>query len=339
MKQFFSVLLILCLLLCLCACGQAEPVHDDHATAPTTTAPQTTPFQTVPTTPSDTVDPITPTLYRVTDSEGNIAWLFGSIHVGQEHFFPLPDYITAAYENSDALAVECDVVTFSSDLEAQTTALMQLVYLDGTTISGHIPEDLYTQAVEVLEECGLYMSALDLYYPALWANLIETSMYNGMDVSAELGMDMHFLNDAHESGKEIQEIESAEFQYSLMANYSEDLQIMLLESALHGYNNKDEMATGLAELTEAWSSGNEDVLVELLNDEAEITSDEEVRLYAEYTDVMLTQRNISMADFAESALASGKEVFICVGAAHVSGPGAMAELLTQRGYTVERIEP
>jgi uncharacterized protein YbaP (TraB family) len=52
---------------------------------------------------------------------------------------------------------------------------------------------------------------------------------------------------------------------------------------------------------------------------------------------MVTQRNISMADFAEEALDSGKEVFICVGAAHVVGPGAMADLLTQRGYTVEVI--
>lgn len=337
MKRFCSVLLILCLLLSLCACGQAEPAQDEKETT-TTTAPQTTPVHTFPTYPTGTESSITPALYQVTDADGHTAWLFGSIHVGQEHFFPLPNYITSAYENSDALAVECDIVTFSTDVGAQTKALIPLIYMDGTTISSHIPEDLYTQAVDALEGLGLYASALDLYCPALWANFIESSMYTSMDFSGDLGMDMYFLNNAHQSGKEIQEVESAEFQYSLMANYSEDLQVLLLESAVHSYNNKDEMAAGLKELTEVWAAGDEDALVELLNDEGEITSDEEAQLYEEYTDSMITQRNIAMADFAETALASGKEVFICVGAAHVIGPGAMVDLLTQRGYTVERIE-
>lgn len=62
-------------------------------------------------------------------------------------------------------------------------------------------------------------------------------------------------------------------------------------------------------------------------------------MYVEYNDAMMVQRNLAMADYAEEALASGKEVFICVGAAHVVGEGAMADLLAQRGYTVERITP
>lgn len=335
MKRFCSVLLILCLLLSLCACGQSEPAQN----APeTTTAPPTTQAPTYPTYPTGTESTITPVLYQVTDADGNTAWLFGSIHVGQEYFFPLPEYVTSAYENSDALAVECDVVSLSTDTAAQTKALMKMIYMDGTRISDHIPEDLYTQAVEALEGLGIYSPALDLYCPALWASLIEASMYETMDLSTELGIDMYFLNNALQAGKEIQEVESAEFQYSLMANYSLDLQIMLLESAIHSCNNIEEASAQLKELTDAWATGNEDTLVTLLNDEGEITSEEEAILYEEYTNAMITQRNISMADFAESALSSGKEVFICVGAAHVVGPGAMADLLTQRGYTVERIE-
>ena len=45
-----------------------------------------------------------------------------------------------------------------------------------------------------------------------------------------------------------------------------------------------------------------------------------------------------MTDFAEDALASGDEVFICVGAAHVVGEGAMADLLAKRGYTVTLVK-
>ena len=42
-----------------------------------------------------------------------------------------------------------------------------------------------------------------------------------------------------------------------------------------------------------------------------------------------------MTDYAVDALASGEEIFICVGAAHVVGDGAIADNLRELGYTVE----
>ena len=337
MKKIFAILLALCLLMSLSACGGTIPV--ETPTEITTTVPTTEPVTTTePTTAPVEDDTISPLLYKVTDGEGNTAWLFGSIHVGQNYFYPLPDYVTEAYENSDALAVEADMVTFNADLEAQTKALMKLIYLDGTTISNHIPQDLYTKAVDTMTECGIYLSALDMYYPVMWSNLLDSAQLQTLDANGELGIDMHFLNDAHETGKEIQEVESAEFQYGMMAGFSEALQIELLESSLYSYEHMDETKTELFELMDAWADGDEEALVTILNEEPEFENDEEALLYAEYTDAMITQRNITMADFAQDALTSGKEVFICVGAAHVVGPGAMADLLTQRGYTVELIE-
>lgn len=332
MRKICSVLLILCFLLSLCACGGNTPVETPTEAPGATEAPTAE-----PTTISDEDDSISPILYKLTDGDGHTAWLFGSIHVGQDYFYPLPDYVTEAYEHSDALAVEADMVTFASDLEAQTQAMTQLLYLDGTTISDHIPQDLYTQAVEVMTDCGVYMPALDLYYPVMWSNFIETSQMESLGVDSELGIDMYFLNNAHETGKEIQEVESAQFQYGMMAGFSQELQIELLESALYSYEHADETKTALFELSDAWATGNEEALVELLQEETGFESEEEALLYAEYVDAMTTQRNIAMADFAETALTTGKEVFICVGAAHVIGPGAIADLLTQRGYTVELI--
>ena len=66
-------------------------------------------------------------------------------------------------------------------------------------------------------------------------------------------------------------------------------------------------------------------------------SEEEAALYAEYNDALVTQRNLSMTEYAVEALESGQELFICVGAAHVVGEGAMAELLREMGYTVELV--
>ena len=73
-----------------------------------------------------------------------------------------------------------------------------------------------------------------------------------------------------------------------------------------------------------------------LNEDQDMTT-EEKQLYEEYIKAMFVDRNLSMTDYAEASLKSGKEVFICVGAAHIVGEGAVAELLKQRGYKVERI--
>lgn len=342
MKRFLSALLALCLALCLAGCSKPSRVRDFGSGAQTreTAPPDTTaPSETVPPETQPAQSTITPALYRVTDEAGHVVWLFGSIHVGLPGFYPLPDYVMEAYENADALAVECDVVAFASDLGAQMDALTGMIYSDGTSISDHIPQELYTRSVEILKETNTYMSALDVYKPILWSTFIDNSLYASIGADSELGIDMHFLNDAHETGKEILEVESVQFQYDMLSGFSEELQIMLLEGSVYGYENPEESETQVQALLDAWASGDADALFALLSEEGELETEEEELLYREYNDAMIVQRNISMADYAEEVLASGDQVFICVGAAHVVGPGAMADLLAQRGYTVEKVSP
>ena len=85
MKKLLSLILVLCLLLGLAGCGSTSQGAD------TTVAPNTGSADTLAA-PSS----ITPLLYQVTDAEGHTIWLFGSIHVGREDFYPLPEYVTSA---------------------------------------------------------------------------------------------------------------------------------------------------------------------------------------------------------------------------------------------------
>ena len=315
------------------------PETDPNETDPPETNPtETEPVQTDPTEPEDESQ-ISPLLYKVEDKDGNVVWLFGSIHVGVESYYPLPNYVLSAYESADALAVECDVIAAASDSDLLKDVLLQLLYLDGTKISDHIPEDLYIRAVEVMKECDLYTPVMDIYYPVLWSNFIDNTIIEEMDVDSELGIDTYFLNDAYDTGKEILEIESVEFQYGMLGGFSDALQAMLLESSIYSYEHLDEHKADLDLLMNTWASGDEQALAAILAEETEFENEEEKALYKEYNDAMIVSRNIAMADYAEHALASGKEVFICVGAAHVVGEGAMADLLAQRGYTVERVAP
>ena len=329
MSKFNKLLVcFLAFILCLSlfGCGGEVEVLD-------TTQPATQPTQTDA--PQEST--VSPALYRVTDGNGHTLWLFGSIHVGTEDFYPLPDYVLNAYNGSDALAVEIDIVAMEADLVGQMSLIQMMMYTDGTTISQHLSAETYERAVAILQENQMYSPVFDLYYPAVWWSTIETLAYEKAGALAEYGIDQNLLQMAKAENKEILEVESAELQYGLMAGFSEDLQAMLLQGAIECYENPTQTAADCQALLDMWTSGDVNAFSAYLQEEETFEEESQRLLYAEYTEKLITNRNQTMTEYAENALLSGKEVFLCVGAAHIIGEGAIAENLRQLGYTVELV--
>lgn len=320
LKRWIAILLAIVMCFALAACNEAEEKDKKKTDRKETREPTSTPI-----------------LYKVTDDDGDVIWLFGSIHVGLEEYYPLPDYVMDAFEGSDALAVEFDIVAYQEDMEAQTTALAALVYTDGTTIADHIPAELYEKAVKIIDENSMYVSAYDMYCPVLWSSMLDNIIIEKTGVETDLGVDMHMINLAYDCDKPVLNVESPELQYNLMAGFSEELQIMLLEKSVENFERYNLYGMAMNMLMKTWMTGDEETLVLMLNEESQLGTERERELYAEYCDALITQRNLSMTQYAEDALESGDELFICVGAAHIVGPDAMADLLAERGYTVERI--
>lgn len=326
MKKLLSLLLVLVMCLSFVACGtNNETATADTATTEATTAPVS--------------KGSTPLLYKATSDNGGEVWLFGSIHVGNDDMYPLPDYVNNAYNEADSLAVEVDVIDMEENAMDYIADYQKVMYLDGTTIKDHISEDLYNDAVKILEDNDYYTSMLDFYYPSMWSSFIEVFEYENSGYDSKKGIDMHLLNLAKENKKNIVEIESASSQITLLGEFSEELQILQLEEVVAGYNT-EESKTYLKDLVSAWTSGNEESITAIICEDSssEDYTEEEMKLLEEYNQKMLVDRNILMADFAEKALKDGDSVFICVGTAHIVGEGAMVDLLRDRGYTVEIVK-
>ena len=149
MKKLIALLLALALLLSMAACTSpaADPVPEEKETESTevTTEKPTDPEPEPPAATS------TPLLYKVTGENGGTVWLFGSIHVGIEEMSPFPAYVLDAYNEADALAVECDVIALQKDMSLMTELVQMMLYTDGTTISDNISPELYEAAVKILE--------------------------------------------------------------------------------------------------------------------------------------------------------------------------------------------
>jgi len=370
MKKTTSLLLALLLCISLVACGSAKESDNSNSTVTTAVTEGGSQAETTEETEGDsqaetteettksdssvestdtgstgkvdspTEATVRPLLYKVTDEDGSVVWLFGSIHVGKESYYPLPDYVIDAYESSDSLAVEFDLKEFSEDLAAQTKAMSVLID-HKNKINLKINEETYNKAVNILKDNEIYSPLFDLYMPIMWSSLIDSLLYEKMGVRSDLGIDTNMIDLAYEDEKTLIGIESAEFQYTLLAGFSNELQEKLLEDSIkayEGYTNGDpEVIEAFNSLVSAWEAGDEAAFEQVLHEDYEFESKEEELLYVEYEKAFLTDRNLSMTDFAEDALESNDEVFICVGAAHVVGEGAMADLLAERGYSVEII--
>lgn len=337
LKQLFAIFLALVMLVCFCACETVKPEIGSSESPSESSSADVTEFSSVIDTEEEKSGS-TPLFWKATDSKGNVVWLLGSIHAGLDEYYPLPEAIMTAYENSDALAVEADIVAIETDEAAMMDAALAmskyLLYVDGTTLKDHISADLYERTVNVTKEGGLYNAMYEYYEPSMWMSIISNITCEEAGLDANLGIDRQFLLSAHNSGKEIIEIESAEEQYGMLGGFSDELQVMLLEDSVAGREDKSDVDE-LKELATAWGEGDIDVLNSLVVPGEDVEWDD---LSLEYWKAMFTDRNIGMADFCADALDSGKEVFVIVGLAHFLGDDGIVALLTDLGYTVELVK-
>lgn len=273
-----------------------------------------------------------PILYKV-EKDGTTVWILGSIHVATEDMYPLPDYILDAFDAADALAVECNVNDKSNTPDLKTQ--MKILYTDGTSISDHISEELYEKSVSIMKDLGLYNKLIDKYRPIYWHSAITSAMTEEFGYDSDIGIDVTLIEEAEEADKEILEIESVTFQFNMQVSFSDEIQEMLLESAVSGYGT-EEAEEELEEMVECWINGDEEKLVELITSEEGATK-EQKKLLKEYNQIMLYDRNEGMADFIIDALEEDEDVFVCVGAAHVVGEDGIVDLLRKAGYIVTRV--
>ena len=322
-----SLLLVCVLLLSLFAGCRQEPKPDSPATA--------APAGTAAPIDESTVHPM---LFRVSGENGAEGYLFGTIHVGDARVETALQKIAPYLDACDALAVEFDIVAYESDLQAQMDSMTRFVLNDGTRVSDHMPPELFERASALLGEAGLYPKLMEMYNLSMWSQLVEqAALMTRTDFDMEIGMDRSLIKHCYDKKIEVRDVESAELQYELLAGFSDELNLLLIESTL---DNLEDYGAGVNELYAAWLEGDPEALTQVLDSEeegADELSEEQQALLEDYYDQLLTQRNLGMRDRALEWLKAGDKVFFAVGAAHLLGEGGLIELLRAEGFTVEQL--
>ncbi|MCL2077606.1 MAG: TraB/GumN family protein [Oscillospiraceae bacterium] len=345
MKKLMAIILSLAIILGITACGEStdqpedivESVANDEYTGGSTadetgeTAPLDEPepeLEEIPV-PSD----ITPLFWLVTAPGGQEMYIFGSFHAAEESIYPLPDKIMNAFNNSDYLAVEVDLVAFEEDIAALTAYSFAMVYGKGESIYDDIDAEPVERAKETIVELGLAdaigvpVEMLDMFRPFFWTQLFTQAAIEQSSLDVEYGLDVFFISEAREQGMEILEIESAESQIALFLGFSPALMTFLIEEGL----DVQAAAAEIDNLYEIWKRGDEQEFEDIFNTNDGMPEE----LYKEYTDGLLTQRDIEMARVAMEYMDEGLNVFYVVGLAHLIGENSVTGILRANGYTVE----
>ena len=277
-----------------------------------------------------------PLLYEVTGDGGERMYLFGTIHFGDDRTAQLPQKIYDAFDSADALAVETNNETIAAMFQEGTTSeIFRLT--DGTTTQDHLSPEVYQAALLRLLLFSAYTRRSDEMKPILWYNVLnEFYSWQARGLTPSKGVDLRLLNRAREQGKEIREVESLEENYEAYANLSDGVQEMLLTSALS--QSRSAVDASNRQLYERWCAGDEEGLRAVAappDTEVQASWTTEQRaLYAEYYQMMCTNRNAAMLEVAEGYLESGDVVFFAVGTAHLLGEDGLVDALREAGYEV-----
>ncbi len=262
-------------------------------------------------------------------SDSATAYLFGTVHVGRNDFYPLPQAVEKAYRDSPILALEID----STDVQALNSAITVAIYAPPDKIDNHLPAALLQRLKAAMNRIGVQQEHVQRMKPFMAMLMLTSVEYVKHGYDASMGLDIHFADRAAKDGKRIVQLESAASQFGMMDSLSPGLQEELLTITLDEIEG-DQVAPLIKDMLSAWMASDLGRLQRILTEEERKLSPGRAR---EFHQKFLASRNAAMAQKIEVMLRERTSAFIAVGAAHALGDDGLVELLKKKGFGVRQL--
>lgn len=270
-------------------------------------------------------------LWKASDEDSTV-YLLGSVHVADPSLYPLSKAMLGAFDISDALVLEADIVNQSEDMIYMQQKMM---YTGDDTLDKNVPKEVYDRFIELVAPLGLPEAYCNKLKPWAAAAVAQTAQAGQNSYSAALGIDLFFTSKAM-GKKEIVEIEGIRFQTDMFESFSKELQTMYLASAVTPVeSSRQQQADILISMMNAWKTGDAAEIEKLVAMDTMGDSSEA----KEFNEKMWTTRNQNMYEKTKTYLAdpAKKTYFIVVGAGHMGGANGIVTQLEANGYAVEQV--
>ncbi len=259
-------------------------------------------------------------------SKTSTVYVLGSIHLAKKEVYPLPEKIENAFVESDSLVVEANV----NDIKKiDTQKIMESAFYPANdALEKHVSPETFEWVKKETDGLGIPLDLLNRQKPWFLAMTLVAleSMKLGLDPN--LGIDKYFLSKA-EGKKKIIELESLEYQISLLSGFSDKDQELFLIYTLKDLHIMEKEVT---QLIQAWVSGDTQRMESILTRSVS----EDKRLSGIF-EKLIFERNREMASKIEDFLRTKETYFVIVGAGHLVGRRGVIGLLGGKGYLIDQL--
>ncbi len=253
-------------------------------------------------------------------------YLFGTMHVGDKSFYPLPDAVESALKLATKVVVEADISKMPN--KAQFSAMTE--YKAPDTLERKIPPELYQRLKAVLAKYNIPQTAVRTMKPVMVGGLLSLMEYDRLGYELRYGVDAYVLDTAKLTKKPVLELETQFAQMKMLDSMPASLQLTFLENAVAGVENGN-AAIEVADMVRAWQKGDEAMLVNAMAE-----ADKSKARAAELEDIILYKRNPEMANKIAGYLLTRDVYFVAVGSLHLVGERGLLAILKSKGYQVRQ---
>lgn len=261
----------------------------------------------------------TPIMYKICDDD-NCNYLLGSMHMGDRRILKFNQVVFDAYNEMDEYAAELDI--------QEIARISVLDYIKGEPFDETASDELKGKVKTFFEEHNIsYEDVASFPIGYVYITITQHSYKDaGWDTS---GADTYFGLQSLSDNKPSHAFETIEFQANLLANYTEEFYVNVINELIDSY---DEYIQTLKDVYKYYLAADIDNLYKSLQDD---TASE---LEEEFNKELIDNRNITMAEKIEEFLEQDKNVFIVVGAGHVIGEGGIIDLLSNKDYQISLVK-
>lgn len=247
-------------------------------------------------------------------------YLLGSLHLLSSEYYPLPEPIERAFQQSTVLIEEVDIDEMTNPAVA-FPLIGKSMFMDGRTLDQVIAPELYKQVVQRGAKAGIPAQALQRMKPWMAAATLTMPSLQAAGFNTEMGVDKYFFKKAKAAGMERRALETVAYQFDRLDQMPAPVQEAMLRSVIADI---DTQLSSVKTIANAWSYGDTATLEKLLLGS--------MRETPELYDRLLTQRNRNWVAPVETCLAEKKSCFVVVGAAHLVGRDSLVALLQAKGH-------
>lgn len=267
----------------------------------------------------------------VVEDEDTLIYLLGSIHLGTPDLYPFDKKLVTAFDESDALLVEANIL----DTEALKYYSEKAMYTDGSTLKDAVAPETYAKLEQVAKLYDLPMDQLTVQKPwmlssALSMLAMDDSFGMTPQEMAMHGIDVYFLLNAQLQQKPVIELEGTRAQVDMFEGLSPEAQeqslVAVLDSIIHpAEENQSEV---LQEWFTSWKQGNVEEFAKSFQ-AMEGTS-------SEFNEMLFGLRDEQMAKKIMNVLEEKEgKYFVVVGSGHFLIDKNIRYHLEKNGYKVK----